>query len=193
MVSVALTWKHYTNLNLTIDILMLLQHKPQQPSVEIILPMHIHIPHIIILIQQGLHKVSLMLSWGYCHHVNTTLVWARSAHQNRCLHNISFLNWTIMLYAHSENTKLTLTFSSYVAIEVLSWLIWFLSDLLMFTSCLLLYLDFILDRIRYVFPLRDTGVTVFWFSVLNGNFLVCFGRSKRRCKIFLMLGDAIFK
>lgn len=168
--------------------------------------MHIHISRIITLIQQSLHKVSLVLSGDYCCHMNTTLVWARSAwkwqiqlfskvaHQHGCLCNVSFLNWTITLYAHSANTKLTLTFSSYVVIgEMLSWLIWFPSVLLMFMSVLLLNLDFMSVRIRYVSALRRTGLTVFWFSVLNGNFLVCFCISKRNRKIFLVIGDAIFK
>lgn len=99
--SVALNSKHVTNLNLAIDFLMSLQQKPQQPSVAMMLPTHIHTCPIITPTQQGLRTVSLMLSWDSCCHVNTAIVWARSAskwqihlfskvaHRNRCQRDVS--------------------------------------------------------------------------------------------------------
>lgn len=63
----------------------------------------------------------------------------------------------------------------------------------MFISGLLLNLAFISVRMRYVFALMDTGLTVFESSALNLSFLVCLVITKRTCKIFLVTGDAVLK
>lgn len=61
----------------------------------------------------------------------------------------------------------------------------------MFVSDLLLNLDFMSVRMKYVFALRDTGQTGFEVSALNLNFLVCLVITETTCKIFLVTGDAI--
>lgn len=60
-------------------------------------------------------------------------------------------------------------------------------------SGLLFILDFMSARMRYVFALRDTGLTVFGVSAWNLNFLVCLVITKTKCKVFLVIGDAILK
>lgn len=70
-----------------------------------------------------------------CMKATNITIFSKVVDQNGCLLNVSFSNWIITHYAYSANTKLTLTLSSDVVIgEMLSWLIWFLSVLLMFMS-----------------------------------------------------------